>query len=111
MRAALRTLTATARTERLSLDTNGFFSSIKHFATSASRCDALTRRGATRVEPELELEAARAIDLLAYGVDGTTAITFPDVTRALREGNQATVDLAVARARTTLEHAAQLIAP
>jgi N-acetylated-alpha-linked acidic dipeptidase len=110
MRYALRSLAATAKAQHLSFDTNGFFLSIKHYAAAAGRCDFATARGASRVDPQLELEAARSVDLAAYGVDGGTAVTFPDVARALHEGNQASVDLAVARARTTLERAAQLIA-
>jgi hypothetical protein len=44
-----------------------------------------------------------------YGIDGSPAITFPDVERALRDGTQGDVDLAVNRARTTLDHASTLI--
>lgn len=110
MRTALHALGAAAKTQHLSFDTNGFYVSVKHYATAAARCDAATARGASRVDPALELEAARNIDLTAYGVDGNTAVTFPDVARAVHDGNQAAVNLAVARTRTTLERAAQLIA-
>jgi hypothetical protein len=110
MRAALRTLTLAARAQRVGFDTNGFFLSIKHFAASAARCDAATARGTNRVDPALELEAARSVDLAAYGIDGNANVTFPDVARALHDGNRPAIDLAVARTRTTLERAAQLIA-
>jgi hypothetical protein len=110
MRYALRSLAATAKAQHLSFDTNGFYVSLKHYAAAAARCDFATARGASRIDPQLELEAARSVDLAAYGIDGGTAVTFPDVARALHDGSQATADLAVARARTTLERAAQLIA-
>jgi N-acetylated-alpha-linked acidic dipeptidase len=110
MRTALRALGAAAKTQHLSFDTNGFYVSVKHYAAAAARCDAATARGASRVDPALELEAARSVDLTAYGVDGATAVTFPDVARAVHDGNQAAVNLAVARTRTTLERAAQLFA-
>jgi N-acetylated-alpha-linked acidic dipeptidase len=110
MRLALRALGAAAKAQHLSFDTNGFYVSVKHYAAAAARCDAATARGASRVDPALELEAARSIDLTAYGVSGSTAVAFPDVARAVHDGNQAAVDLAIARTRTTLERAAQLIA-
>jgi N-acetylated-alpha-linked acidic dipeptidase len=110
MRLALRALSASARTQHVKFDTNGFYLSIKRFTANAAKCDALTARGASRVDPELELEAARSLDLAAYGIDGNTGMTFPDVARALRLGNQSAVDLAVARTRSTIERAALLIA-
>lgn len=110
MRAALATLAAAARAQHLSLDARGFDLSLRRFATGAARADAATARGTAASEAELQLEAARLLDLNAYGIDGSTGITFPDVVRAIREGNQAATDLAVARARTTLERAASLIA-
>jgi hypothetical protein len=55
------------------------------------------------------MEAARVLDLETYGIDGETRITFPDVARAIREGDQGAVDLAVARARSTIDRAGTLI--
>jgi N-acetylated-alpha-linked acidic dipeptidase len=110
MRAALNLLTAAARAQHLSIDARGFDLSLRRFATGAARADGATARGKAAADPELQLEAARLLDLNAYGIDGSAGITFPDVARALRAGDQPAVDLAVARARTTLERAAALIA-
>ena len=45
-----------------------------------------------------------------YGIDGATYVAFPDVVRAIQEADQNAVDLAVARARTTIERSGTLIA-
>jgi N-acetylated-alpha-linked acidic dipeptidase len=109
MRAALQALAAAARTRRITLDARGFTASINKFAASAARADAVTARAAA-ADPERELEAARILDLTVYGVDGSSAVTFPDVARAIRAADQAAADLAAARARTTIERAATLVA-
>ncbi len=111
MNAALRALTALARTQHLTLDVRGFNASLVRFAASAARSDAATKLVATAGAPADAMEAARILDLSAYGIDGDTGITFPDVVRALRENDQNAVDLAVARARTTLDRAGALIVP
>jgi N-acetylated-alpha-linked acidic dipeptidase len=111
MRSALQSLAATARKAHVALDTRGFDYSLRRFTASAIRSDAATKRAATAADADRELEAARIIDLTAYGVDGGTAVTFPDVARALHAGNTVALAEAVARTRTTLERAAQLIAP
>lgn len=110
MNAALRNLAALARTRHVSLDTHGFAAAIQRFAASANRHDAATKRVATGNASDRELEAARTLDLISYGVDGETGISFPDVARAIGEGDQNAVDLAAGRARATLERAAALIA-
>jgi N-acetylated-alpha-linked acidic dipeptidase len=110
MRAALASLGAAARVRHISLDARGFDLSLRRFATAAARADAATARGNAAAEADMQLEAARLLDLNAYGIDGSAGITFPDIVRALRAGDQPAVDLAVARARTTLERAASLIA-
>jgi hypothetical protein len=56
------------------------------------------------------MESARILDLTAYGIEGETGITFPDVARAIREGDQNAVDLAVSRARSTIDRSGTLIA-
>jgi hypothetical protein len=110
MNSALRSLAALARTRRVNIDTRGFDATIKHFNTSATRSDNATRRVANGGSADREMEAARILDLTTYGIDGDTGISFPDVVRAIREGDQNAVDLAVARARTTLDRAGSLIA-
>jgi len=98
-----------ARVRHVNLDARGFDASIKRFAANAAHSDAATKRVATGGAAERELEAARVLDLGAYGIDGDTRVTFPDVARAIREGDQHAVDLAVARARTTIDRAGALI--
>jgi N-acetylated-alpha-linked acidic dipeptidase len=110
MGSALRALAALARTRRVSLDARGFGVSIRRFAADAARSDAATMRVATGGAADREMEAARILDLSAYGIDGETGITFPDVVRAIREGDQNAIDLAVARARTTIDRSGALIA-
>jgi N-acetylated-alpha-linked acidic dipeptidase len=110
MSSALRSLAALARTRHVSLDARGFNSSIRRFAASAARSDAATKRVATGSDADRELEAARILDLTAYGIDGDTGVTFPDVARAIREGDQNAVDLAVSRARSTIDRSGKLIA-
>lgn len=110
MNAALRGLGNLAHARKVNLDVRGFAASIKRFAASAARHDAATKRLKTAGDAERELEAARVLDLAVYGVDGDTAITFPDVVRAIREGDQNAVDIAVARARQTLDRTGALIA-
>ncbi len=110
MNAALRNLTAAARTRHVNLDTRGFAATIQRFAASANRHDAATKRVATGNASDRELEAARNLDLIGYGVDGDTGISFPDVLRAISEGDQNAVDLAVGRARQTIDRAGMLIA-
>jgi len=110
MASAVRGLAALARLHRVSLDARGFDNSIRRFAASAARSDAATKRVATGDAADRELEAARILDLSAYGIDGDTGITFPDVARAIRQGDQSAVDLAVARARTTIDRSGALIA-
>jgi len=55
------------------------------------------------------MEAARVLDLETYGIDGETRITFPMSRARIREGDQGAVDLAVARARSTIDRAGTLI--
>ena len=76
----------------------------------ASRRGNEARRNPANAAADRELEAARILDLTAYGIDGDTGITFPDVVRAIREGDQNAVDLAAGRARTTLDRSGSLIA-
>jgi len=109
MESALRGLAALARTRRVSLDTRGFEMAIRRFSGNAARSDAATKRVATSAAADRELEAARVLDLATYGIDGDTRITFPDVARAIREGDQGAVDLAVGRARSTIDRAGSLI--
>jgi len=111
MNSALRAFAALARASRVNVDTRGFTLTIQRFATAAARSDAATKRVATGGAADRELEAARVLDLIAYGVDGDTGISFPDVVRAIREGDQNAVDLAVARARSTIDRAGTLIGP
>ncbi len=110
MDAALRRLALSARARHVSLDVHGFETSIRRFAASANRHDAATKRVATGNASDRELQAARSLDLIGYGVDGDTGITFPDVARAISEGDQNAVDLAVGRARSTVDAAGALIA-
>jgi N-acetylated-alpha-linked acidic dipeptidase len=109
MRSAIRSLAALARVRKLTLDARGFERSIAGFGASAGRSDAATTRASAAQQPANQMDAARALDLTVYGIDGSPAITFPDVARALRDGTQSDVDLAVNRARTTLDHASALI--
>ena len=109
MRGALLTIGSFARRAKMHVDTRGFDGSIRRFNANAVRFDAATANAATAGRSENALEAARILDIVTYGVDGTTHITFPDVIRAIRDGNQGAVDLAVARARTTLDRAGDLI--
>jgi hypothetical protein len=94
----------------VNVDVRGFQTTIRRFAANAARHDAATKRVATGSRADRELEAARVLDLTVYGVEGDTAISFPDVVRAIREGDQNAVDIAVARTRTTLDRAGSLIA-
>ncbi len=110
MDAALRRLALAARSRHVSLDVHGFETSIRRFAASANRHDAATKRVATGNASDRELQAARSLDLIGYGVDGDTGITFPDVARAISEGDQNAVDLAVGRARSAVDAAGALIA-
>jgi PA domain/Peptidase family M28 len=110
MQSAVRALAAVARLRKMKFDGTGFGRSIGRFAGSAMASDLATTRALTAGASNRELEAARVLDLIAYGVDGGTGITFPDVDRALRSGDQPGADLAVARARTSIERAATLIA-
>jgi N-acetylated-alpha-linked acidic dipeptidase len=110
MNSALRALAALARARRVSLDARGFEASIRRFAAGAARSDAATKRVATGGAADREMEAARILDLTAYGIEGETGITFPDVARAIREGDQNAVDLAVSRARSTIDRSGTLIA-
>jgi N-acetylated-alpha-linked acidic dipeptidase len=109
MDSALRSLAALARTRKVTLDTRGFDAAIKRFRSSAARSDAATKRAANGAAADQKMEAARILDLAAYGIDGDTGITFPDVVRAIREGDQNAVNLAVARTRTTIDRAGGLI--
>jgi N-acetylated-alpha-linked acidic dipeptidase len=109
MASAVRALAALARTHHMSFDARGFDNSIRRFAGNAVRFDAATKRVATGDAADRELEAARILDLSAYGIDGDTGITFPDVARAIRDGDQSAVDLAVARARSTIDRSGSLI--
>jgi N-acetylated-alpha-linked acidic dipeptidase len=109
MRSASRSLAAVARLHKLTFDQRGLERSIAGFAASAARSDLATARVSDAQVPENQLEAARILDLAVYGVESNGTISFPDINRALRDGDQAAADLAVARARTTLDHAASLI--
>lgn len=109
MRGALRSLAAAARVRKLSLDTRGFERSIAGYAASAARSDFATTRASEAQAPDKQMEAARILNLTVYGVEGDATVTFPDVAHALRDGTQADVDLAVARARTSLERTSTLI--
>jgi N-acetylated-alpha-linked acidic dipeptidase len=109
MNAALRNLATVARTRKVNLDTRTFDATIKRFGTSAARSDAATKRVANAATADQKMEAARILDIEAYGVHGDTGISFPDVVRAINEGDQNAVDLAVARARSTIDRAATLI--
>jgi N-acetylated-alpha-linked acidic dipeptidase len=109
MNSAVRALAGLARTRRVNLDAKGFGASIRRFSGNAAHSDAATARVATAGAAEREMEAARILDLAAYGIQGETGISFPDVVRAVREGDQNAVNLAVARARTTLDRVGALI--
>ena len=109
MRSAVRGLTAAARIRKMTFDARGFDRSINVFATSATRSDLGTTRVSQAQQPDNQLEAARVLDLTVYGIDGDAAVSFPDIARALREGDQPALDLATARARTTIEHASTLL--
>ena len=110
MNSALRSLATLAHTRHINVDVRGFQTSIRRFAANALRHDQATKRVATAGDAERELEAARVLDLTTYGVDGATGISFPDIVRAVREGDQHAVDLAIARARQTLDRSGSLIA-
>ncbi|MGA2394285.1 MAG: M28 family peptidase [Candidatus Lustribacter sp.] len=110
MNGALRNLANLAHARKVNVDVRGFQTTIRRFAANAARHDAATKRVATGSRADRELEAARVLDLTVYGVEGDTAISFPDVVRAIREGDQNAVDIAVARTRTTLDRAGSLIA-
>lgn len=110
MEAALRALASVARTRKLNLDVRAFDASIRRFAAAAAKSDAATKRVATAGAADRELEAARVLDIAAYGAEGETRIEFPDVLNAVRDGNQGAVDTAVARVRGTLDRAGALIA-
>lgn len=109
MHSAVRGLAAAARVKKLTFDSRGFERSINVFASSAARSDQNTTRASKAQQPESQLEAARILDLAVYGIDGDATISFPDVARALREGDRPGLDLAISRARTTIERAATLI--
>jgi N-acetylated-alpha-linked acidic dipeptidase len=110
MRSALRALAAAARLRHFKLDSRTFARSINRFAGGAAAADLATARVLDGPAAARLLDAARRLDLTAYGIDGGTAITFPDLSHAIRDGNQAAVDLAAAQARTTIDRAATLIA-
>jgi N-acetylated-alpha-linked acidic dipeptidase len=109
MHSAVRSLAALARLRNVNFDARGFERSIGGFAASAARSDLATTRVSAAQVPENQLEAARIIDLAAYGIEGDSQISFPDVEHAVRAGDQAGVDLAIARARTTIDRASNLI--
>jgi N-acetylated-alpha-linked acidic dipeptidase len=110
MNAALRRFATLAHTRHVNVDVRGFDATIRRFAANANRHDAATKRVATGNASDRELEAARTLDLAAYGIDGDTGISFPDVVRAISEGDQNAVDLAIGRARQTIDRAGTLIA-
>jgi hypothetical protein len=105
----VRALAAAARVRKMRFDSRGFAASINRYAGSAARSDLATTRAANGQAGDRQLEAARILDITTYGIDGGTGITFPDVVRAVREGDQPGVDLAIARARTTIDRASSLI--
>lgn len=109
MLSALRNLGTLARTRKVNLDARGFQTSIQRFAGEAARHDAATKRVAPASTADREMEAARILDLATYGIEGATYVAFPDVVRAVQEGDQNAVDLAVSRARTTIERSGTLI--
>jgi hypothetical protein len=110
MESALRGLAALARVRKVTLDVRSFAAAVRRFGAKSQRSDAATRRVATGRAADREMEASRILDLATYGIDGETAITFPDVVRAIHEGDQRAVDLAVSRTRSTLDRAGALIA-
>ncbi|HEV8021472.1 MAG TPA: M28 family peptidase [Candidatus Lustribacter sp.] len=110
MQTAVRTLSTLARARKVNLDVRGLETSIGKFGAAAARQDAATKRVATTNAPDREMEAARILDLATYGIEGASTVAFPDVVRAIQEGDQNAVDLAVARARTTIERSGTLIA-
>ena len=109
MNAALRSLGNLAHARKVNVDVRGFQTTIGRFAANAAKHDNATKRVATGSAADREMAAARVLDLTVYGVDGDTSISFPDVVRAIREGDQNAVDIAVGRARTTLDRAGALI--
>lgn len=109
MNAAWRNLAVLAHARHLTVDVRGFEATLRRFAGNAARHDAATKRVATKNVADRELEAARVLDLIAYGVDGATAIAFPDILRAVRAGDQNGVDLAVARTRQSIDRSGTLI--
>ncbi len=109
MNSALRALTALAGAHNVKLDSAGLDASIRRFGGSAQRSDTATARTTNIGAADRQMEAARIIDLTVYGVDGDATVSFPDVARAIREGDQSAIDLAVSRARTTLDRAGTLI--
>lgn len=109
MNAALRSLGNLAHARKVNVDVRAFQTTIRRFAANAAKHDNATKRVATGNAADREMEAARVLDLTAYGVDGDTSIAFPDVVRAIREGDQNAVDIAVGRARTALDRAGTLI--
>ena len=110
MNSALRVLTAFAAAHRVKLDSTGLDASIKRFAGSATHADTSTAHVTNAGGADRMMEAARVLDLSVYGVEGDTGISFPDIARAIRDGDQGAIDLAVSRARSTLDRAGTLIA-
>jgi N-acetylated-alpha-linked acidic dipeptidase len=108
MQHAVHALQALARAKHAGFDLRDLNASIARFAASARRYDAATMALKTGSATERALEAARIVDVTAYGMNGYATLAFPDITAALRDG--AGVDVAVQRTRTTLEHAAALLA-
>ena len=110
MNAALRALTALAGVHHVNLDSTGMDASVKRFAGNAKHSDTATAHVTNAGAADRQMEAARVLDLTTYGIDGDTGISFPDIARAIRAGDQKAVDLAVSRARSTLDRAGTLIA-
>lgn len=106
---AVRLIDALARADRLTLDDRNLNAAINHFAAAATRYDRATVRLLTANDADRALEAARLLNLTAYGSDGHNDVLIPEIARAVPQG-QTAVDIATARVLTTLERATALIA-
>jgi N-acetylated-alpha-linked acidic dipeptidase len=86
------------------LDLAALRASVEAFTAAARRADDAIARGAGP-GTERTLDAAQAIDTLAYGVDGYASVAFPEIAKAYARGDAGALAGAVARASAAVDRA------
>jgi N-acetylated-alpha-linked acidic dipeptidase len=102
--AGVAGLEGRAEHDRRSLDVAPLRAAVEEFTTAARAADDAIARGGGPGTARA-LAAAQAIDGLAYGTEGYSAVAFPDVGKAYASGGAAALRAAVERARDTVRRA------